>query len=134
MAQATQRIAPSRNTAGYLRLLDAIDEANPTGDLYLITDNLSSHTSAPIQAWLAAHPRLQQVFLPKGACWLNLQEGWWRLFRREALAEQTFVDGDEIDRATRVATQQLNRRAKPWLWGRPPPPQRHYRQRFVYRL
>lgn len=126
--------APSRNTAGYLRLLDAIDEADPTGDLYLIADNLSSHKSAPIQAWLAAHPRVQQVFLPKGACWLNLQEGWWRLFRREALSGQTFVDGAEIDRATRVATQQLNRCAKPWVWGRPPPAPRHYRQRFVYLL
>jgi hypothetical protein len=24
------------------------------------------------------------VFIPKKACWLNLQEGWWRLFRRQA--------------------------------------------------
>lgn len=132
--QVVTLTAPSRNTAGYLRLLDAIDEANLIGDLFLITDNLSSHKSAPIQAWLAAHPRVQQVFIPKGACWLNLQEGWWRLFRREALAGQTFVDDDEIDRATRVATQQLNRRAKPWVWGRPPPPPRHYRRRFVYHL
>jgi hypothetical protein len=32
--------APARNTAGYLRLREAIDRANPTGDLYLIMDNL----------------------------------------------------------------------------------------------
>lgn len=32
------------------------------------------------------HLRVQQVFIPVGACWLNLQEAWWRLFRREALA------------------------------------------------
>jgi hypothetical protein len=126
--------APARNTAGYLRLLDAIAAANPTGDLSLITDNLSSHKSAPIHVWLAAHPRVQQVFLPKGACWLHRQEGWWRLFRREALAGQTFVDSDEIDCATRVATQQLNRRATPWVWGRPPPAPRYYRRRFVYLL
>ena len=71
--------------------------ANPTGDLYLIADNLSSHKSPPIQAWLAAHPRVQQVFIPKGACWLNLQEAWWRLFRKEALAGQSFADAGEID-------------------------------------
>jgi hypothetical protein len=126
--------APSRNTAGYKRLLGAIAEANPAGDLYLIGDNLSSHKSPPIQEWLAAHPRVRQVFIPKGACWLNLQEAWWRLFRREALAGQTFADGEEIDHATRVATQQLNRRAKPWVWGRPAPPHRRYRRRFVYLL
>jgi hypothetical protein len=36
--------APSRNTKGYLRLLEAVAEANPTGDLYLITDNLFKAT------------------------------------------------------------------------------------------
>jgi transposase len=124
----------SRNTAGYLQLLEAVVAANPTGDLYLITDNLSSHKSPPIHAWLAEHPRVRQVFIPTGACWLNLQEGWWRLFRREALAGQTFADAAEIERATCVATQQLNARATPWIWGRSPLPQRHLRRRFVYHL
>jgi hypothetical protein len=27
---------------------------------------------------------VKQIFIPVGACWLNLQEAWWRLFRREA--------------------------------------------------
>ena len=48
------------------------------------------------------------MFIPKGACWLNLQEAWWRLFRKAAFAGQTFADGDEIDLATAVATRQLN--------------------------
>ena len=76
---------------------ESIDQANAEGDLNLISDNLSSHTSAPIQQWLAAHPRVHPVPLPTGACWLNLQEGWWRLFRREALAGQSFADAKEID-------------------------------------
>ena len=54
----------SRNTAGYRQLLEAIAAANPTGDLYLISDNLSSHKRPPIQAWLAAHPRVRHVFIP----------------------------------------------------------------------
>jgi DDE superfamily endonuclease len=132
--QALTLTARSRNTAGYLRLLAAVDAANPDGDLYLIADNLSSHTSPPIQAWLAEHPRVHPAPIPTGACWLNLQEGWWRLFRREALAGQTFADAEEIDCATTVATRQLNRRAHPWIWGRPPPRRRHLRRRFVYVL
>jgi hypothetical protein len=126
--------ARSRNTVGYVRLLAAVDHANPDGDLYLITDNLSSHQSPPVVEWLEAHPRVRQIFLPKGACWLNLQEGWWRLFRREAFAGQTFADADEIDQVTVLATQKLNHRAKPWIWGRPPPPHRHRRRRFLYCL
>ncbi len=121
--------APARNPAGYRQLLDALATANPTGALDVITDNLASHKSPPIQEWLQAHPRVQQVFIPKGAAWLNLQEAWWRLFRREALAGHT-----ELDYATHIATRQLNRRAKPWVWGRPAPPPRAHRRCFMYRL
>jgi hypothetical protein len=39
----------------------------------VVTDNLSSHTSASTRTWLLEHPRLRQVFIPKGACWLNLK-------------------------------------------------------------
>jgi hypothetical protein len=40
----------------------------------VVSDNLSSHDSRALRAWLVDHPRLKQVFIPKGACWLNLQE------------------------------------------------------------
>jgi hypothetical protein len=94
----------------------------------------SLHNSAQTRAWLAEHPQLHQVFIPAGACWLKLQEGWWRLFRRDALAGQSFATPDEIEQATCVATAQLNRRAKPWIWGRTPKDHRHYRRVFWYRI
>ncbi len=130
--QVRTQTAPARNTAGYLELLGAIERDNPEGDLYLITDNLSSHTSGPIQEWLAAHPRVQQVFIPVGACWLNLIEAWWRRLRRAAYAGQCFANREEIALATRVATGQLNRHTHPWVWGRPTPPHRQLRRRFIY--
>ncbi len=132
--QAITLTTRSRNTAGYLQLLEAIAAANPTGDLSLISDNLSSHKSPPIQAWLADNPRVQHVFIPVGACWLNLQEAWWRIFRRAAFAGQTCADGEELERATAVATQQVNARAKPWVWGRPQRPPRVLRHSYVYRI
>jgi transposase len=100
----------------------------------IITDNLSSHDSKATRAWLEDHPRIRHAFIPKGACWLNLQEGWWRIFRKAALAGQTFADPDEIAHATEVATAQLNARARPWIWGRPQPKPRSYHRRFVYSL
>jgi transposase len=126
--------APSRNSVGYQQLLAAVETANPAGTIMVITDNLSSHTSASTRAWLAEHPRIRHTFIPKGACWLNLQEGWWRRFRRQALAGQCFATPDEITFATKVATRRLNARARPWIWGRPPPSPRHRRRIFVYRL
>jgi hypothetical protein len=48
----------------------------------VIADNLSGHDSKSTQAWLEDHPRIRHSFVPGGACWLSLQEGWWRIFRR----------------------------------------------------
>ena len=80
--------APSRNSDYYQQFLRLVEQANPTGTITVVTDNLSSHSSYSTRTWLADHPRIRQVFIPKAACWLNLQEGWWRLFRRTALAGQ----------------------------------------------
>jgi len=129
------RCAASRNSKGYIALLTDIEAANPTGDIYVITDNLSSHNSAETRSWLAEHPRIQHVFMPKRARLSQRgPEGWWRLFRRDALAGQSFANADEIEQATRVATVQLNCRAKPWIWGRPPNTRRHLHRLFCYRL
>lgn len=124
----------SRSSEGYIKLLQKIERAIPKGLIYLIADNLRTHKSALVNEWLEEHPRIEHAFIPKGAAWLNLIEVWWRLFRRQALAEQDFADSYEIDQATRVATRQLNRKARPWVWGRPPKPQRHRRRLFIYRL
>ena len=124
----------SRNSAGYLKLLQKIERAIPKGLIYLVTDNLKTHKSAMVRQWLEGHPRVEHAFIPKGAAWLNLIEGWWRLFRRQALAGEDFVDGYEIDQATRVATRQLNRKASPWDWCRKPKPSRYRRRTFVYRI
>jgi hypothetical protein len=53
---------------------------------------------------------------------------------RGLMSGQSFADAEEIELATRVATKQLNHRARPWVWGRPPRPSRHRRRTFVYCL
>ena len=124
----------SRNSEGYIKLLQKIERANPEGLIHVIADNLRTHKSALVGDWLADHPRIEHAFILKGAAWLNLIEAWWRLFRRQALAGQDFADSYEIDQATRVATRQLNRKARAWVWGRPPKPPRRRRRTFVDRL
>ncbi len=126
--------ASRRDTTGYLRLLDAVDQANPTGELYLIADNLASHKSIGVQFWFAQHPRVHALYTPTSAAWLNLIEPWWRLLRRNALAGQAFEHGHEVEQAIDVATRQLNCRAHPWVWGRPVQRPRYRRRRFVYSL
>ena len=61
------RCAASRNSKSYIALLSDIEADNPKGDLFVITDNLTSHLSAETNTWLGAHARIHQVFIPKGA-------------------------------------------------------------------
>ncbi len=113
---------------------EEIERAIPKGLIYLVADNLKTHNGVLVREWLEGHPRIEHAFIPKGAAWLNLIEAWWRLFRRHALAGQDFADGYEIDKAARVATRELNRKASPGVWGRRPEPPRHRRRSFVYHL
>ncbi|MFF7791476.1 transposase [Streptomyces sp. NPDC007991] len=109
-----------------------IEDANPTGELWIVADNLSSHNSLSTRTWLEDHPRIHHAFIPVGACWLNLQEGWWRIFREAALAGRSFANRDDVEHATTLATRQLNSHATAWIRGRPAPPTRRLRRRYVY--
>jgi DDE superfamily endonuclease len=63
--QAVTLTAPSRNSIGYQQLLAAVETANPAGTIVVVTDNLSSHTSASTRTWLLDHPRIQHAFIPR---------------------------------------------------------------------
>jgi DDE superfamily endonuclease len=134
MAPGSAAGPPRATGEGWIGLLGRVARANPRGQIRIVTDDLSGHTGFKLRRRLARHPRLRQVFIPVRACWLNLQEGWWRLLGRAAFAGQTFADAGEIAHAVEVATAWLDRRAQPWVWGRLPPPHRTLRRKFVYLL
>ncbi|MFI6088449.1 transposase [Streptomyces sp. NPDC051218] len=95
--------ASSRNSVFYQRFLQQVEDANPDGEIWLVTDNLSSHNSLSTQTWLEDHPRIHHAFIPVGACWLILQEGWWRIFRKAALAGRSLANPAHIGQATALA-------------------------------
>jgi hypothetical protein len=131
---AVTMCASSRNSVNYQEFLHLVEKTNPHGKIVVITDNLSSHNSVSTRGWLEGHRRIEHAFIPVGACWLNLQEPWWRIFRHHALAGNDFAEPADIAYVTANATAQLNQQAKPWIWGRPPPTPRRLRRRFIYTL
>jgi hypothetical protein len=67
--------ASSRNSVIYRQFLHLLDGANPDGEIWIVTDKLSSHNSLSTRTWLEDHLRIHHAFIPVGACWLNLLEG-----------------------------------------------------------
>jgi transposase len=87
----------------FCELLALLDQQTPTDQrIHLILDPVSSHWSAEVQAWLAAHPERIFVFhfLPVHASWLSFIEVWFSILSRKCLRRAAFADAT-------IATQQI---------------------------
>ena len=72
----------------FCELLGLLDQQTPLGQpIHLILDPVSSHHSAEVRAWLAAHPDRSFVFhfLPIHASWLSFIEVWFSILSRKCL-------------------------------------------------
>ena len=64
----------------FKKFLNQIDQTVPLDfDVHLICDNLATHKTPAIGAWLAAHPRFHLHFTPTSSSWLNQVERWFGL-------------------------------------------------------
>jgi hypothetical protein len=126
--------APARHTVGDFKRLTLLEAATPEGELTLVSDNRSSHTSGPSQQWLGKHPRVHPVrsrSAPAGSTCRQAGGGSSAARRSPVNPAPTPA---EIALATRVATDHLNARAHPCVWGRPPPPHRTLCRHLIYLL
>ncbi len=77
--------APTRNQFDFITFLDQLETEIPAGQQVIaVLDNLSTHKTPNVQAWLHEHPRWQMVFEPKHASWMLL---WCQGHCDEALVE-----------------------------------------------
>jgi transposase len=61
----------------YKKFLVALDKAVPAElDVHIVCDNVSTHKTPAIKAWLARHPPFHLHFIPTGSSWVN-QVGRW---------------------------------------------------------
>jgi len=69
----------SRSAVNFADFLEKVDAWLPadTEAIYAILDNLSTHRATDVLLFAQAHPRLQFVFQPRYAAYLNLIEPWW---------------------------------------------------------
>ncbi len=64
--------------AEFKKFLARIDKNVPAGlEVHLVCDNLATHKTPEIQAWLARHPRFRLHFTPTCSSWINQVERWF---------------------------------------------------------
>jgi transposase len=94
-------VRSTKRSSDFIALLEQVLLAYPTGTIILIVDSATIHTSKMTHKWLAQHPRLQLLFLPKYiAADLNpVEKVWWRL-KDVIAANRCFKDLAELTVAT----------------------------------
>lgn len=94
------RVTARKRSLEFLTFLMALLTAYPLGTIYVIVDNASIHTSRAVLKWLAAHPRLQLVYLPtySGHRLNPVEKIWWDL-KDEIAANRCFKSLADLEAA-----------------------------------
>jgi len=102
--------------ADFLAFLGRIARAYPKGEVHLILDNVSTHKTPAVQAWLARHKRFVFHFTPTSASWMNQIETWFSILTRQAIRRGSFGSVTELERAIDAFTNAWNESAAPFAW------------------
>jgi transposase len=99
----------------FLRFLDEHLDAAVTR-AHLVLDNLRTHKTKAVQAWLADHPRFVLHFTPVHCSWLNQVEQWFALLTRKRLRLADFASLDDLHLKLRRFITAWNEQAHPFRW------------------
>lgn len=109
--------ARSRHTgADFLAFLRRLNRTYPDQELHVVLDNVSTHKTPAVRAWLLRHPRISFHFTPTSASWLNQIETWFSILSRQAIRRGSFRSVKELIAAIETFTRQWNEGATPFLW------------------
>jgi transposase len=85
-------------------------------EVHLILDNASTHKTAAIKNWLAAHPRFVLHFTPTSSSWLNLVERWFAELTTKKLRRGTHRSVRELNADIRAWIESWNENPRPFVW------------------
>jgi transposase len=111
---------PTHTGADFLHFLNRLARRYPGRALHCIVDNSSTHSTPAVQAWLAAHRRVQLHFTPTGASWLNLVEGWFSILTRKSVRRASFETVRALIRHIEHYIAHWNEHPTPFVWTKEP--------------
>ena len=101
----------------YIKFLTAIDKAVPDElDVHLVVDNLSTHKTPAVKAWLARHPRFHVHFTPTGSSWINQVERWFSYMTTQLLQRGVHKSVQALEKDIRAWIKLWNEDPRPFVW------------------
>lgn len=114
--QVTHETRSRHAGADFLAFLRRVERAYPAGELHVVLDNVSTHKTPAVVAWLAAHPRITFHFTPTSASWMNQVETWFGILTRQAIRRGSFGSVKELVAMIDAFTRQWNEGSSPFTW------------------
>lgn len=112
------KFVASNNSDAFIEFLQPLEKIHPTGKIYIILDNGSSHVSKKTKAYFRDHPRLVPVYTPTHASWLNQIEIWFSALKRRSLSGVSFKSTAELMARIEAYIKHHNiALARPYAWS-----------------
>ena len=103
--------------AEFKKFLARIDKNVPAGlEVHLACDNLATHKTPVIQAWLARHPRFRLHFTPAGSSWINQVERWFGYLTDQMIRRGVHKSVQALEAGIRAWIEHWNADPRPFAW------------------
>lgn len=111
------RTAPRHTSEQFVAFLEDVVVSQPKdSEIHVICDNVSSHKTARVEAFLAAHPNVRIHYTPTYSSWLNQVENWFGRIQRDVITRGIFTSVKDLDRKLMRYIREHNKDPKPIKW------------------
>jgi transposase len=107
---------PARDGAEFLTFINKAVKPHAGKQIHVVLDNLSTHTTPEVQAWLERNPHVTFHFTPKGSSWINQIETWFGIITRQSIRRGTFTSVKVLIKQIRDYINHWNTNPKPFIW------------------
>jgi transposase len=107
---------PSRDGEYFLAFLKKAVKPYADKEVHVVLDNLSTHTTPEVMAWLERNPNVSFHFTPVGSSWLNQIETWFGILTRQSIRRGTFTSVKVLIKQIRDYIAHWNANPKPFAW------------------
>jgi len=114
--QVTNQARERHTGDDFLAFLRLLARTYRTGEVHVVLDNVSTHKTPDVQAWLRRHRRFTFHFTPTSASWLNQVETWFGILTRQAIRRGSFENVRVLTAAIERFTREWNAGAGPFTW------------------
>src|SRR3972149_4959228 len=114
--QVTNQARERHTGDDFLAFLRLLARTYRTGEVHVVLDNVSTHKTPAVVAWLARHPRFTFHFTPTSASWMNQVETWFGILSRQAIRRGSFESVRALIAAIERFTRPWNAGSSPFAW------------------